>query len=356
MTDEEKMEMMFKGKKPETVKAEEKPVEDVQKPVEEEKKETNTETPPAEEKPVKELDFSLFGEKFGREIDNEDSLKSLFEKADKYEQTDKEYQDTLQKLSELKTIADKADPMANFLNEDEFKRQQLLIKHSETLSKDAIKELSVLNPSSVEDMSDVDALRLGLMVDKGLTKKEADAYLLRKYELEDFGADDIEEGVKTAMKVDAIDSRRDVTKLYDGITVPEKVDYESARTQVKEAWDTAMPDLVKGIDKIQIEEGLDFIVTEEMKAGLVDKYTSLAMQNQLKPSEEAAAEMMGAMRGEILLNNIDKFVKSVRADIAENVKEETRKTLHNDKPVDNSSRSQNSSNDDNDTKMNRMLG
>lgn len=204
-------------------------------------------------------------------------------------------------------------------------------------------------------MSDVDALRLGIMVDKGFTEKEANTLLLHKYG-EDFNTEDAEEGVKVLMKSDAIDSRRDVAKLYDGITIPEKVDYESARTQVKEAWDTAMPDLVKGIDKIQIEEGLDFIVTDEMKSGLVDKYTSLAMQNQLKPSEEVAADMMGAMRGEILLSNMDKFVKSVRADIEEGVKESTRKTLHNDKPVDNSSRAQNNSNDDNDTKMSRMLG
>jgi hypothetical protein len=174
--------------------------------------------------------------------------------------------------------------------------------------------------------------------------------------LEEFGAEDIEDGVKTAMKVDAIDSRRDVSKLYDGITIPEKVDYESARTQVKEAWDTAMPDLVKGIDKIQVDEGLDFVVTDEMKAGLVDKYTSLAMSNQMKPSEETAAEIVGAMKGELLLNNIDKFVKSLRADLEEGVKSETRKKLHNDKPVDNSSRAQGKTDVDNDSKMSKMLG
>jgi len=335
-------------------KEEEKPAE-TQKEEIKETKDAEKET--VQEKTEEEVKFDLaaFNKKFGKEFESEDAFSTLFEKAEKYDETKSSYEETAQKLTEYQSLTEKLDPMSNFLNEDEYKRQQLLIKQGDNLSKDAIKALSVLTPSEIDNLSDVDALTTQLMVDKGLSSKDAKDYLLHKYDISEFGTDDIEDGVKTTIKVDAIDAKREVSKLYDGIEVPSKTDYETARTQLKESWEKPIPELIKSIDKIQLDEGVDFVVTDEMKDGLTESTLNWVMSKQIAPSEEAGAELAGMIKDQILLKNIDKVIKSVKADLAEQVKSETRKEIHNDKPLSEDTRP-GKEEISNDEKMSRILG
>lgn len=352
VSEEEKRNILLGQPRQEAPKEEVK--EEIKEEIKDETKETKTDVKDETKTEVSEFDYSFFKTKFEREIESEDALKSLFEKADKYEETNKSFGELSQKLDEYKNIADKFDPMKNFLNEDEYKRQQLLIRDGDKLGEDAIKALSVLTPARVKELSDVDALKTQLMIDKGITSKEAEIFLSSKYGVDGFSADDIDDSVKTVMKVDAIDARRNVEKLYEGIDVPTKTDYEAAREQLKDSWKEPIPELVKGIDKIQIAEGLDFIVTDDMKEGLAENALSFVMSKQMKPSEEVGASIVGQLKDSIILNNMDKVVKSIRADLAEEFKAETRKTIHNDKPLDDSTRSEHTV-EDNDAKMNRIM-
>jgi len=345
LSDAEKQALMQGG---EQGQVEEKPTNEPVK-----KEETEVVEEKVEEKPT-EFDYSAFNKRFGREVNDEESLKSLFEKADNYEATKKSHDETTKLLTEYKGLAEKLDPMAYFANEDEYVRQQFLKNKAGELGDDAIKALSVMSPSRVKELSNVEAIKLNLMVDKGLDGKEADAYMSKHYEVEDFNDEDLDAGVTATFKVDGKDAKDSLGKLYDGIDIPTKTDYETARTQLKESWESPVSELVKGIDKIQLEEGLDFVVTDAMKEGLEQSVTDYVMSNQLKPSEEAGAQIAGMLREQLVIQNLDKVIKSVRADLEESFKAENRAKIHNDKPLDSSNRSENQ-NEDNDSKMSRIL-
>jgi hypothetical protein len=327
--------------------------EEVKEVVKEEVK-TEVKTEVKEEAP--QFDLASFNKRFKREIESEDAFETLFEKADKYDDTKSSYDDTLQKMTEYKTLAEQLDPMSNFLNEDEYKRQQFLKSNIDSLGEEAIQVLSTLNPSKVKEMGDVDALKTQLMVDIGLNGVEADAYLLQKYNVEGFDSEDLDIGVKATMKVDGKAAKDSLGKLYDGIDVPTKTDYETARTELKQSWDTPLDELVKGIDNIQIAEGLDFSVTDEMKQGVKDSSLAWLMSKQVKPSEEAAASLVGQIKDQIVLKNIDKIVKSITADLTEKLKSDTRGEIHNDKPLNESSRTKEGTDDNNDSKMSKLMG
>ena len=309
-----------------------------------------------EEKKVEEsvFDLTAFNKKFGKEFESEDNFKSLFEKADKYDETKTSNDDLTQKLAEYQNLAEQLDPMSNFLNEDEYKRQQLLIKLKDELTDDAAKALSVLSPEKIKGLSDFDALRNELMLDRGVTREAADALLLKQYEIADFTTDDMDLGTKTMIEVAAQDARKLLTSKFDGIDVPTKVDYETARTQIKESWNTPLKQIVDGIDKIQLEDGVDFVVTDEMKEGLYDRTINGLMAKQVKPSEDAGANISAAMKDQLLLDNMGKVVKSIFADAREQVKSETRKEVHNDQPLKDTSRSE-ATDQTNDEKMKSML-
>lgn len=140
----------------------------------EEVKETQTETQKetqAEETEAVEFDLSTFNKTFGKEYENVDALNTLFEKADGFDKTKSDYESTKQQLDEYKSLAEQLDPMSYFASEDEYIRQQFL-KNNE-LGEDAVKALSVLSPSRVNEMDGVDALKVNLMVNEGLTGEEA---------------------------------------------------------------------------------------------------------------------------------------------------------------------------------------
>jgi hypothetical protein len=193
-----------------------------------------------------------------------------------------------------------------------------------------------------------------LMIDKGLTEKEAELYLLNKYGIDDF-SDEIDERTKVSIKVDAKDARASVSKLYDGIELPKKTDISEARAQLKQSWERTIPELVKSIDKIPLEEGVDFVVTDEMRKGLDSYVESLIMSKQIKPSEAAGAELRGHLMDRILINNIGSVVKSMKADLMEQVKADNRAYLHNDRPLDEGNR-RTGQDLDNDAKMSKILG
>ena len=368
LSNDEKMEMMNKqlGKTPvqKVEKKEEAPVEKPQEKPKEEIPESKPEEVPEKVEKVEEkqeevkFDIELFnktiGKELGKEFESDDAIKALFEKSEKYDGLKSEFDDTLQKLGEYKNLSEQLDPMANFANEDEYVRQQFLIKNKDKLDDGVIKALSTLSPSKVKDLSSEDALKLDLMVNSGLSSEEASAYLLKKYDIEDFNSEDLDVATKASIKVDVKNSKESLGKLYDGIKVPERTDYETARTQLRESWESPLTEIVKGIDKIEVAEGLSFVVTDDMKEGLDKEMMSLVMSGQLKPSEEAGAVIAGKIREKLLLNNIDKVVKSIEADVAERLNQENNKKYHNDKPFRDESR-QSDGELDNDSKMQRLL-
>jgi len=330
---------------------EESKTEDVQEEVQ---KSEVKEEPKKEDTNVQDDFLSTFNKRFEKNFESEDAFKTLFEKADGYDGLKTTHDETLQKLVEYQNLAEQLDPMSHFASEDEYIRQQFLKTKTEGLSDDVLKALSTLSPSKVKDMSSEDALRLNLMINDGLSGEEADAYLLQKYNVDEFNFDDMDIGVKAAIKVDAKNAKEKLGEMYKDIKVPEKADYETVRTQLKETWNEPINEIIKGIDKIELGDGLDFVVTDDMKEGLTDQYLSYVMSKQIKPSTEAGADLMVMAKKQIVLDNIDKVVKSIESDLREKINSEVKSEIHNDKPFNNDAKaSQNST--DNESKMRRFL-
>lgn len=317
------------GGKKEEVKEEKK--EEVKEDVKEEKKEEVKEE-------TKFSGVEWLNQTFGKEFKAEDDIKSLFETVGKYEELQKSYEETNQSLSEYKSLAEKIDPMAHFLDENEYKRQQFLIQNKGKLGEAALQVLSALSPSRIKDLGVREVLRTDLMINQELTSDEADAVLAKKYEVEDWDSEEMDKATVGLLKIDANEAKKRLSSLYKDINIPEKTNFEEARQQLKESWNKPLDELVKGIDKLSLAEGLDVSVTDSMKEGLVEETMSDLLSKGIKPSEATLQQIAGSVRTKILERNMDSVIKSITNDLSEKIKAEVRAEVHNDKPLNNGSR------------------
>jgi len=336
----EEKEQLLQGKEKEESSTNNEQPQETSGEVKEEKTEASKEEKPANDNPDLVGVFnSRFKEDLGKEFEKEEDIKAFIGKAAEYDNLKAQSTDLSQKLEEYQKLAEKVDPMSHFLNEDEYMRQQFLIKNKENLGDEALNKLSALSPGKIKQMGDMEALTTDLVVNKGLTSEEAKAYINKHYDVEE--GEEIDPGTRAEMKVEVNGAKDRLSKMYDGIDVPEKVDWESARQQLKESWESPLSETIKGLDKIQLAEDIEFVVDDSMKAGLEQEVLSELMTNGIKPTEEALQSVVGSVKDRLILRNMDKVVKSMESDIREKVKSELRKEVHNDRPVNDTTRSTN---------------
>jgi hypothetical protein len=85
-------------------------------------------------------------------------------------------------------------------------------------------------------------------------------------------------------------------------------------------------EIVKGIDKLSLAEGVDFVVTEEMRKGLEDEVLEELISAGVKPSEETGKKVAATVRTKLLERNLDKIIEYV-----DSVKEEKYKEIYREK-------------------------
>lgn len=280
---------------------------------------------------------SILNKDLERDFKDKDEIKALFDKAGKYDELQTSSDELKQKLAEYQKIAEGVDPLKYFANEDEYIRQQFLMNNKDKLSPESIDLLSGLSPAKVKKMSDLDAVKTSLMVDKGLSENQANLFMRDKYGVEDFN-EELDDAAVAKIKVDAHDAKKNLSDLYNGINIPEKVDWETARTQLKQSWKKPLSETLKSLDKIELSEDISFVVEDDMKKGIEEAVMSELVLNGIKPSEEALGAIIGSVKDKILLNNMDTVMKSVESDLREKIKSELRTEVHNDKPVNNDNR------------------
>lgn len=309
----------------------------------EETKTDTTET--TNETPEKEPDFSFDSFKeyaktaYEKEFESEDDLKATFEKAAKSDELSSQVEELNQKVSELTNIASKGVSGRDwFVNDDEFIRQQFLKNNKDKFSESALSVLTSLSPEKVKSLEPVDAIKYQMLIDNpDLERSEVEELISEEYGI-DGDVDELGGAAKAKLKVNANTAKKELSKLYDGIELPESVDWEAQRTQLKESWNEPLKQVVEGIDKIQLTEDLSFDITPEMKEGMYDSFLSEVLAGQVKPSEETAGQIAGRIRGEILEHNLDKVIDVISKDIREKEKEALRKEVHNDTDVNNDTR------------------
>jgi hypothetical protein len=285
------------------------------------------------------FDLQAFNKKFSKEFDSEEALTAAIEKALKYDEVETNYSTLSQKYQEIESLAKRnVNPLEWFASQDEFIKQQFLKNKANQFSEDALKSLSTLTPSSIDKLNAWEALKLDVLVSnpeiEGGESAVADL-LMDKYNVDDEVWESFDVKVKNLIKIDAKSAKSSLKGLYADIKIPEVVDFEESSAKLKEVWSSPLNEISKGIDKIKVAEGLDFIVSEDMKAGLVEEVMQEVLSSRIKPSEETGAELVGKMRSKILERNMDAVVENLRKSIEEEYKAKYRGMVHNSEPLNN---------------------
>jgi len=307
-------------------------------------------TPPADAAPVDghveqvaaptepTFDFETLNKTFGTEYKDVDSIKGVFEKASKYDDVYTQKETASRRVAELEAIEEKVNPLNFFSSPDAYLREQFLLKNPD-LDPGVLKVVSGLTPTIIKDLSPLKALQAQLLVanpdieggEEGVAELVADKYGITVEELGDYAS--LERSVKNKINLDAKTARTELGKLFDGIDVPQKVDLTQARTEIRTAWESPLKELIKGIDKLSIAKDLDFIVTDDMKAGLFDDRLTRLSNGLVKPSEEVMQDIASDIRTRLLIENMDKVVEVISKTEGEKWKEHYRKEVHNTKPL-----------------------
>jgi len=115
------------------------------------------------------FDLSSFNKKFSKDFADEDSLVQAIERASKYGELEPKYQELTTRYSEIEEVAKKGtDPLSWFANEDEYIRQQFLMKKGDKFSPDALNVLTRLTPSSIDKMNAWEVLKTDLLVNNDI--------------------------------------------------------------------------------------------------------------------------------------------------------------------------------------------
>ena len=296
---------------------------------------------PKTEQPLN-FDFGVFNKKFGGEWD-EEKIKGIIEKGSKYDEVLTEKDSYSKRVSELEGL-EKIDPLSFFSSEDSYIREQFLLKNKDT-DPSVLNVLTNLSPSKIEKLSDFDALTTKMLIDnpdtdggiEGVKEIILDRLGLSEEELADY--DNLDRVTKNKIKLEAKSAKGDLKKLYEGIELPKKVDIAQTRVQIKESWESPLKEIVKGIDKLSLAEGFDFVVTDEMKQGLFEESLSDVTNGLIKPSTDSASEIAGKLRSKLRDRYFDKIIETVQKDADEKAKAKYKSQVHNDKPLNEQSRS-----------------
>jgi len=243
----------------------------------------------------------------------------------------------------LEGIEEKVNPLTFFSSSDAYLREQFLLKNP-ALEPEVLKVVSGLTPTGIKELSPLKALQVQMLVSnpdidggsEGVAELIADKYGISVDELDSY--DTLERNVKNKINLDAKSARAELGKLFDGIDVPQKVDLTQARTEIKTAWESPLKELIKGIDKLSIAEGLDFVVTDDMKAGLFDERLTRLSNGLVKPSAEVLQDMASEIRTQLLISNLDKVVEVISKTKDEQWKEHYRSKVHNTAPLNDQDR------------------
>lgn len=282
--------------------------------------------------------MDVFNTTFGTAFEQEDGLKEVLSKGLKYSEIEKEKEELARKVEELSSTVNKTlNPRAYFSSDDAYLREQLLLKNKDNA--EAVKYLSDLTPTKVKSMSDYEVLKYNMLINNpSLDGGEAGAEELIQSEY-DFDGDmeNLTRVTRNKMMLNAKEARKNLSKLYEGIEIPDTKSWESTEQSIRDRWTNPARDLVEGITTLQLSEGLEFVVDPASKQGILDEILSEVTRGRVDVNEAAMRDIAGIVRTRLVERNLDKIIQHVRITAAEAEKERLRKEIHNDTPLNNTS-------------------
>lgn len=249
-----------------------------------------------------------------------------------------------------KELLEKIDPLKFFANEDEYRRQQLLISHPDydpaTLSR-------VVN-SDLEKLSPIEVLRLKIQLQDGdiyKTTQEVDEAIEDEYDVElTDGFDEIESRKKNKILKNAKMARKEFLELKQGVKLPEKVDYDKQKQEAfdksKDQWSPFFKeDFIKALGKIEfttktkdgkVEKVFEFKVDEGYHKSINEKIDGIIetiAKRNVEFTKEGKQAIIKEFKDYYLKNNILKIMDAYANDKITQMDEEQFKKLQNPKPV-----------------------
>jgi hypothetical protein len=299
---------------PEETKQEE--VVEVKEPSSKETQETTTnikeESSESNEKDVdaektSEFDINSFNSAFKTEYQSLEEIQSLFNSKSELEKASAALteKDTLiQEKEEL--LSKKVDVLSYFPNKNEYIASQVLIKNPDA-NASAVRK--IVN-SDLKELSELEVLKLSEMVKYPI---DVDPSIIEKSIKDRYGigvdVSEMEGDELTAHKVkeyamqkDAVDARKKLGELVEGIEVPEKIDIAAQEKAKSDAqlkayeesvgtWTSKTNEIVGGLDKFSVDVKID--------GGKVEKY-EIPYDNNFK---------------EYITANLPKYAASIGLDV-----------------------------------------
>lgn len=315
------------------------------------------ETPPQEGASV--FDIAAFNQRFGTEFADEDTFKSSLNRLNDLNELDtlKTEREGFQgKVTELEAkyteAKDLLNPRQYFANEEEYKRQQILMQHGQELNP------AVLNKivgTDLSEMSDVEVLILGKQVaNPNIIGGDAGAremiYQQLNVDPEENPAD-WSQYTKNLVAENALAMRKELTKIKD-VEVPEAVDFEAQRAtrleqaaqtkeQLKTSWTPVATEMVDGFNNLNLsretEEGksevyFSYDIDPEFKAAATDLVVGYLVDTGKEPSKENIQEAGQYVQDLFVRKNMNNIVQAYGKDVEAKLIEKYNIEQDNPKP------------------------
>jgi len=311
------------------------------------------ETPAVPEVPeVPAFDFKSFNERFGTEFTDEENIKSslsrLAELGD-YDSLKEKFAKGETSLAELQAKYEEAknllNPRTHFANEEEFRRQQILLKHGQDINPSMLNKIV---GADFSQMSDLDMLVMGKKV--GNPNLQGGDQDIREMIYRQLGVEEDSSewtvATKNIVSEAANSVRKELTKLKD-VEVPEAVDFEKQRADAATAitakkeeltgqWTEVATGLIKGFNEFSLKNDgevyFTYQVDEGFKKEATDYVVGYLVDNAIEPTKENLREAQSYVEDLFWRKKGNDIMRAYGEDVKAKITGENQKENDNPKP------------------------
>lgn len=309
-------------------------------------------TPPAEPPKEEPKITEFFNKTFKTDFKTEDDIKVLIDSASKAKQLEeqlKSYEDLKAQVEEYKKGV---DPLKYFRSETDYKVQQFLKAHPDKNPNSAIK----LFNSELSELSDLEVVAQLDLLDGVVEGSEADA---KAVVAEEYGIDleadpkDWTPVAKARLKRAALEARKNLQSIKDGITLPEKVDVagqvesQKAKLQqrketISKGWNDVVPKLLTDLKEVEIndydkdgnaESLIKYVMDEDAKKSLGSEVLNYLVTNDKDINDDNVKEAATIIQSQYVLRNLGKILKSYGGALVAELDRKRDEELHNPNPI-----------------------
>mgnify|MGYP000855960690 FL=1 len=291
--------------------------------------------------------LDAMNKEFNLQFKTVDEAKTRFERANKadeyepkiieFEQREKDYK---QRLEEAQRSL---NPLEYFSSQDAYIAEQMKKKFPD-LSSSVLQELATRDTSK---MDNVELVIKGLMLsDKELSFEDARDYVMEEYKLEDVDPSSWSNASKTRLRLKANEVKSEISKLREGIKLPEiqtPEQIQAARDKAKDERKISLAPqaqefakLDKLVMKVDDETNFEMPIPESDRIGFADQFEGYFLDGEIEYNPENLKDAEDIRNAMYMYRNFAKIYKAIETDVVTKQSKATDKLLGNEKPLNQS--------------------